>query len=117
MKNFQVPAILDGVSSLRDGGLSIRYHTNELTQEEKVKVMDFLQGFGWLLFSENEQDEDSLILEDIRRDTGGKSPAQRFRAVLYVSYQQSGHTDLTFEQFYAKQMEKHINYEKQNLRD
>lgn len=117
MRNFQVPAILDGVSSLRDGGLSIRYHTNELTQEEKVKVMDFLQGFGWLLFSESEQDEDSLILEDIRRDTGGKSPAQRFRAVLYISYQQSGRTDLTFEQFYAKQMEKHINYVKQNLRD
>lgn len=117
MKNFQVPAILDGVSSLRDGGLSIRYHTQELSQEDKVKVMDFLQGFGWLLFSENEQDEESLVLEDIRRDLGGKTPSQRLRAVLHVAYEQSNRIDLTWEQYYAQQVEKFINYVKQNLKD
>lgn len=115
MKNFQVPAILDGVSSLRDGGLSIRYHTQELSQEEKVKVMDFLQGFGWLLFSESEQDEESLVLDDVRRDLGGKSPSQRLRGALHVAYEQGG-KELTWEQYYARQMEKYINHVKQNLR-
>lgn len=114
-KTFQIPAILEGIATLKDGGLSLRLHTNEATDEEKLVVLGFYQKFGWLLFSEQEQNEDSLLLDDIRRDTGGKTPSQRLRNTIYVAYQQSGQRDLSFEQFYARRMEQHINYEKQNL--
>lgn len=111
---IQVPSILEGVTALKDGGLSIRFHTNELTQDEKVTVMGFLNKFGWMLFAEQEHD-DSTELEQVRKDTGGKTPSQRLRSVIYVEYQQSGQTDLTFEQYYARRMEQLIGHIKQNL--
>jgi hypothetical protein len=115
-KTFQIPSILDGISPLKDGGLSMRFHTNEVTDSEKLIALSFYQKFGWLLFQEQEHD-DSLELESVRRDTGGKTPSQRLRSVLYILYQQSGKTDQTFEQFYATQMEKFINRVKENLAD
>lgn len=115
IRTFQIPATLEGVAALKDGGMSVRFHTQEISADEKVLLMQYFQKFGWLLFSEQEQDEGTLTLEEIRKDTGGKTPSQRLRATIYVAYQQSGQTDLTFEQFYARRMEQHINYEKQNL--
>jgi|SRR6185295_7315628 len=115
LKTFQIPATLEGVTALKDGGMSVRFHTNEISDEEKVLLMRYFQMFGWLLFSAQEQSESELELEDIRKDTGGKTPSQRLRSTIYVVYQQSGQTDLTFEQFYSRRMEQHINYEKQNL--
>lgn len=111
---FQIPAIIEGVSPLKDGGLSIRFHTNEVTTQEKVTVMEFYQKFGWLLFSEQEHDE-HMTLEEARRDTGGKSPAQRLRAALFVLYKQSNRNDLTFEEFYLRYMEQFIDRVKENL--
>lgn len=116
MDRIQIPAILDGASSLRDGGLSVRFHTQELSPEEKAKVMSWLQKFGWLLFDEQEFD-DSLELEQVRRDTGGKTPSQRLRNVIHVAYQQSGRIDITFEQFYQQKMEGFINVVKSRLQD
>lgn len=115
-KTFQVPAVLDGVSTLKDGGLSVRFHTQEVNNEQKIAVMNFMAQFGWLLFSSQEHD-DELELDKIRKDTGGKTPSQRLRGVLYIEYQQSGKQDLTFEQYYAKRMEQFIGYVKQNLSD
>jgi hypothetical protein len=116
IRKFQVPAVLEGVTTLKDGGLSARFHTNELNKEDKLAVMDHLQQFGWLLFAPQEHD-DSDELAEIRKDTGGKTPSQRLRATIYVYYQQSYQKDLTFEQFYQRQMERLINIVKQNLRD
>lgn len=113
-KTFQIPAILEGVTALKDGGMSVRFHTNEITNKEKVTLMDYFQKFGWLLFSEQEHDE-QMTLEEARRDTGGKSPAQRLRAALFVLYKQSNKPDLTFEEFYLRYMEKFIDRIKENL--
>ncbi len=96
--------------------MTVRFVTQELDEAQKVLLMGYYQKFGWLLFSEQEHD-DSLELAEIRRDTGGKTPSQRLRAVIYVEYQQSGRTDLTFEQYYSQKMEKFIGYVKQNLQD
>lgn len=115
-KTFQIPAVLEGITALKDGGLSIRFHTQEASDQDKLVAMKFFQKFGWLLFSEQEHD-DSQELEQIRKYTGGKTPSQRLRAVIYIEYQQSGKTDLTFEQYYAQKMEKFIGYVKQNLQD
>lgn len=117
MKTFQVPATLEGVSLLKDGGVSVRFHTNELTAEEKTVVSSYYGKFGWMLFSEQEHNEDTLELEQIRKDVGGKTPSQRLRSVLYILYQQSGRLDVTFEQFYAEKMNRIIDQIKANLAD
>lgn len=107
-KPIQVPATLEGVSTLKDGGVSVRLHTQELTSEEKTVVLNQQGKFGWFLFAEQEFNENELELETIRKDVGGKTPSQRLRAVLYIAYQQSGQHDKTFEQYYAQQMERFI---------
>lgn len=117
MKAIQVPATLEGVSLMKDGGVSLRFHTNELSPADKTELSNYFQKFGWLLFAEQEHDESELDLEEIRKDTGGKSPSQRLRSVLYVMYTQSGEKDVLFETYYARQMERFINLVKQNLRD
>lgn len=114
---IQVPATLEGVSTLKDGGVSVRLHTQELNASEKSTMFDQQGKFGWLLFAEQEFDESELELENIRKDVGGKTPAQRQRAVLYILYQQSGQLDKTFDQFYGEYMERHINHLKAKLND
>ena len=112
----QAPAVLEGVSTLKDGGVSLRFHTQELQPDEKTNLFNRVEQFGWLLFKETEfKDDDTKELEAIRRDTGGKSPSQRLRSALYVLYQQRGDQSTTFEQFYSQQMEKVINQVKSML--
>lgn len=109
MRAIQVPATLEGVSTLKDGGVSVRLHTQELNAGEKSTMFDHQGKFGWFLFAEQEFDENELELEQIRKDTGGKTPSQRLRSVLYIAYQQSGQQDKTFEQYYSQQMERFIS--------
>lgn len=116
MRTFQVAATVEGISTLKDGGLSVRLHTQELTNDQKTLALNYQGQFGWFLFKETEfKDDDTKELEAIRRDTGGKSPSQRLRGALYVMYTQRGDTSTTFEQFYSQQMEKIINSVKSNL--
>lgn len=57
LKAFQVPSTLEGVSLLKDGGVSLRFHTNELSAEEKTELSKYFQQFGWLLFGASEHQE------------------------------------------------------------
>lgn len=113
MSKFQIEAILDGVTPLKDGGVSLRFHTNEATKENKVMLMDFYQSFGWLLFQANEHQENDIPKDRATRDVG-KSPSQRLRAVLFVYWKQLGSKG-DFEIFYKQKMEYFIDKIKENL--
>lgn len=114
-KTFKTPASLEGVSTLKDGSLSLRFYTQELSAEQKTEILNTAQSFGWLVFSESENTD--IPEEEVRRDIGGKTPSQRLRAVLFVLYQQSGQIDITFEQFYAQKMNALIKQLKTKLED
>lgn len=115
-KPIQVPATLAGVSTLKDGGVTVRFSTQELNSDDKTMLFNKLDQFGWLCFKETEfKDNDLKELENIRRDTGGKSPSQRLRSVLFILYQHSGELGITFEQYYSHQMEKVIDNIKRRL--
>jgi hypothetical protein len=113
---FQTPATVEGISTLKDGGLSVRLHTQELNDSETSELLKLNGKFGWFLIKEtNIQEDDIGGLEDIRKDLGGKSPSQRLRSVLYVMYKEKGDTSLSFEQYYGQKMEQFINYIKGEL--
>lgn len=112
VNNIQVPATVEGVSTLKDGGLSVRLHTQELQPAEKTVVLEKQGQFGWFLFAEQAFDEDELELEAIRKDIGGKSHSQRLRSVLYVRYKSLNRPDISFEQYYSRRMEQFIDHEK-----
>lgn len=113
MSKFQVESILEGVTPLKDGGVSLRFHTNEVTKAQKVELMEYYQSFGWLLFSANEHQESDIPKTLANRD-GGKSPSQRLRAVLFVYWKQLGASG-DFETFYDKKVEQFIGKIKENL--
>lgn len=111
-KVFQIPATLEGISTLKDGGMSVRFHTNEMSNYNKTKLMGFSNSFGWLLFSEKAIHD--LPAEAPRREAGVKTPSQRLRASLFVLWQQK-YGDQPFDPWYEQQMEKIINKVKEQL--
>ena len=100
-KTFQVPANLDGLSPLKDGSMSLRFHTQELTAQEKLHLLNKHQTFGYLMFKENEFTDADVPKEDASDET--KKPSQRLRAVIFVMWRQKG-MEGDFDQFYNKKM-------------
>lgn len=108
-KRFQSPATLSGISTKTDGSLSLRFSTQELSNEDIQTVLAFRNAFGYVLFQEQGfKDEEELKLEAIRKDTQGKSPSQRMRATIYKLWEQSGKTQV-FEIYYGQMMEKMLS--------
>jgi len=110
---FQIEAVLEGVTPLKDGGVSLRFHTNAATKDDKVLLMEYYQSFGWVMFATNEFQESDIPKDTAKRDTG-QSPSERLRNVLFVHWKQLGATG-DFEAFYRQRIEKFIDYVKQNL--
>lgn len=112
-KVFTIPAILDGFRPLKDGGASLTFHTQELSQDDKVEIMGYYNSFGFVAFSKNEINTSDLPKGNANDDTG-KSPSQRIRAVLFVMWTQKGSSG-DFEVFYKQQMERFIDRIKEEL--
>lgn len=112
MQAIKVPATLDGASTLKDGSMSVRFHTQELSPEDKVAIINFVQGFGWLLFDTHESID--VPKESPHREAGDKAPSQRLRSVLYVLWQQK-YSDIPFDTWYVQQMNKIIEKVKERL--
>lgn len=112
-KKFQVPAILESFSTRKDRGASIRFSSNELSDEDFLILKQFQGTFGFLLFKEN-----NFTPQDIPREDApdiSKSPAKRLRAALFVLHMQQGGTKENFEPFYVEKMEKMIDHVKSKL--
>lgn len=103
---FQAPAILTRIAFLKDGGLSLGFSTNELTNEDKIIASQFYNTFGYVLFKPNQFTEDEIPQAEAPNDDD-KTPAQRLRAVLYVLYEQGGKKG-SWDDFYRRNMEKAI---------
>jgi hypothetical protein len=112
-KTFTAPAILTRIAYLKDGGLSLGFATNELSDEEKVIASRFHQKFGFVLFKENQFKEEEVPDADASDES--KSPSQRLRATLFVLWKQKSKPKPEFEVFYRQQMEKAIERVKQLL--
>jgi len=102
---IQLAATLVGASTLSDGGMSIRFHTQELSDESAVEVMKHRNGFGYVLFSPNKfQDGD---IPEGEAEYEGKSPSKRFRDRLFVYYTEHlGKDKQHFNGWYKKEMDR-----------
>ena len=103
---FTAPAILSRIAFLRDGGVSLGFSTNELSDEDKVIASKFFQKFGYVCFAENQFKEEDIPKGDATDES--KSPSQRLRAVLFIYWKQLGQPG-NFEFFYRQQVEKQID--------
>ena len=113
-KTFQVPSILSRISYLKDGGISIGFSTNELSDEDKLIVSKFHNQFGWLLFRANEIKDADIPTKDV--SDSSKTPSQRLRAVLHVLWDQKHRNKyVDFNSFYVSQTERIIDKVKEKL--
>lgn len=110
---FQVEAILDGVTPRKDGGVSLRFVTNEVSKDQKVTLMEFYQSFGWILFSANQFQESEVPTEAAQHDST-TTPSKRLKAVLFVMWKQKGSVG-DFDAFYKQKVEQFINKVKEQL--
>jgi hypothetical protein len=110
---FQVPAILEGVTPRKDGGVSLRFVTNEVSKDDKVMLMEFYQSFGWMMFAANEFQEADIPSEAAKQDAGA-SPSKRLKNVLFVLWKQRGENG-DFDAFYRQQIERVIETVKAKL--
>jgi len=113
--SIQLPAILTGFATKVDGGASVRFNTNELSDTDVLELKRNQGVFGWLLFSPNKFTTDDLPKE--QAEDKDKTPSKRLRNALYVLYHQKTKdgTSSGFERFYGDYMDKEIQKVKDQL--
>lgn len=131
MKNSAKLIILascEAVSPLKDGGWSIRFHTNEPNRSQIESLLSNHNQFGMLYFQGGKEVIDTDVMKeldsvDIDLYDKRKSQSQRLRNVLYRWFEQTElqgyeNEDLRRElwrDFYRAQTEKLINHFKNKL--
>ena len=114
MDKVLIQALLDGVSHRKDGSLGIRFLTQEMSAQDKLKLIELLNSFGWVCFSPSEAE--AVDIPETQPDDTRKSESQRLRAVLFLLYKQGEQLD-TFAFYYREKMEKFIEHIKGKLND
>jgi hypothetical protein len=105
-RKFTISAILDGVTPRKDGSLTLRFVTQEVSKDDMVIAMEYYQSMGHLLFAENEINVSDIPKGNAYLD-GGKSPSQRLRDRLYVYYKEKNiGTPEEFDKWRDRQFEK-----------
>lgn len=111
---LKFPSYFTGFGSKTDGSARLSFATQELSDQDFAELKKNLNGFGFLLFSENEISTKDIPVERAEEDKN-KTPSKRLRAVLYVMSQQKGIPKEKFEEFYREQVEKIIEHIKTKL--
>jgi hypothetical protein len=113
--------VVNKVSTLVDGSLSINIHTQELPEETMVKVFKFRKTTGMVLISSDNISEAEIKAVDnftTEYEVGKtKTPSQRLRGVLYRYWEAEGKARgyTEFALWYEVYMEKIINKFKSKL--
>lgn len=110
---IQLPSTITKIESLLDNTIRIRVETQEVSSDAAVELFNLRGKLGWMVFS-----ADSLTPSDIPKekpnDMDTKTPGQRLRAVLYVTWEQNGKKG-DFETFYRSSIERIIEKYKEKL--
>lgn len=101
-----VPALLDTISTLKDGTIKLVFETQELAPAQVGTLFSYRKGIGFLAFKPETFDEDQVaLIESLKvEEFENKSPSKRQRDILFRLWQQDnkGYTD--FNLFYQYRM-------------
>jgi len=112
---FQIPATIEGMRTLKDGGIRLTIDTNELAENEMAKVFSLKEKFVWLAISETAIKEDELNIPEVMMEfKNEKTPSQRLRNTIFVYWSQYKPTP-TFDEFYKQKMEQIISFIREKL--
>lgn len=116
MKVFQLPAVIESVRTMADRSLQLKVGTQELNPNEKARVFDLHNKPVWLAVAEQEIKPEDIEVGEERVAKAEKSPSQRLRAVLFVTWNQKG-SSMTFDEYYKHQVNLIISRYKEKLDD
>lgn len=111
---LRVPGTISKITTMADGGLRLSVDTQEIVSQDKAELMAEYNKLGHFVFSSSEQ----IKLEDIPTtplEDNQKTPSQRLRAVMFVYWRKSVEGYGSFDEFYARQIEKYIELIKKKI--
>lgn len=84
MENFKVGAILEKLSSLKDGSWKLTLETQEMPPDEVAELSSRIGKFSWLILAGEAQTEVRLPDEPPPEFKTDKTPSARQRNLLFV---------------------------------
>lgn len=110
-------AIVENVSTRRDGTLKITFGCNEMSSSKSGELVSMQNKVVALYISSKETIPQAVLdhVDSVDVDMPGKTKSQRQRAVLYRIWELNKEGHKTFESYYAAKMEAHISELKQHL--
>lgn len=112
-----LPAELGSYRPKKDKSFGLTFNTRELTPNEVLQINSLMGSYCFLAIKENEIEQAELdAIDTLQTDLDmGKSPSQRLRSVLYVSFQQNDEGYETFPRYYEHKMNQLIEHFKGKL--
>lgn len=111
----KLPVIFTGIQSKVDGSYKLTFSTRELAGSDAAVLLGLANKEAWLLISPDDS-LDSVDVPKARPDsgTGQKTPGQRLRAVLFVTWQSVGKPG-EFDDYYRMRVNRMIDQLKAKL--
>lgn len=101
MTHIILPVVFDNLSLRKDGSVSLKFDTRELTGDEITQLLGFRNTEAWLQYSPT---NDFKAPPEESPNLDMKSPSELLRDALYVLYKDEPRTE-TFQTFYNTRME------------
>lgn len=98
---IKLPAYFTGFASKTDDSAGLRFATQELSPEDFAELKRHLNSFGWLMFSENENEE----VPEENAPEEGLSPSEILFKRMFVYFKEKVN-DGDFPAWRRKQLEK-----------
>lgn len=112
-----VPALLEGISTLKDGTIKLTYETQELKASDVGILFSYRKSIGFLAFAPQTFQPDQLNLIDKLKVEGfeEKSDSKRMRNILFRCWEQDKHGYEDFNLYYKYRMNLICNLLKNEL--
>jgi len=108
VKTLLVPAQLTKTSRVKDGSVTITFHTMETIDSDEYLLMDqYWKQNGWLAFKMDEFTGNEMPVGNTKVE-GQKSQSVQLRNALFAKHMHSGGTKDTFTPYYNKVMDAFI---------
>lgn len=102
-----VPALLETISTLKDGTIKLTFETNELKPSDVGILFSYRKGLGYLAFKpETFEPDQAKLIEGLKCDDfeGNKSPSKRLRDILFRLWQENNRGYDDFNLYYQYRM-------------
>lgn len=112
---FQIPAIIQSIRTMADGGYRATIDTQELKPEEATLLFSLKGKLGWVLFKENEITKDEIPSDPVPEFSEERSPSKRLKSCLFVYWNSCTNKSTPFQQFYESWIDRKCSEIKDHL--